>query len=71
MDEHSLMLHLQPSLMSPAFKEAPAIAGRTMADSFDVDLLDRNPFYQTWIKAAAERDDRLAAAQRAWLERKR
>ena len=35
------------------------------------DLLDRNPLYQAWIRTAAERDDRLAAAQRAWLEQKR
>lgn len=35
------------------------------------DLLDRNPLYQAWVEAAAERDDRLAAAQREWIERRR
>jgi len=123
MDEHSLMLHLQPALVAPGFRNASAVAGRTMADSFEVaravdwpgylgspriataawgekiwksfaaaavdhaarilggadpaqfqryaDLLDRNPLYQAWVRTAAERDDRLAATQRAWLERKR
>jgi creatinine amidohydrolase/Fe(II)-dependent formamide hydrolase-like protein len=35
MDEHSLMLHLQPALVAAGFKNANAVAGRTMADSFE------------------------------------
>ena len=123
MDEHSLMLHLEPALVDPSFKTARTVTGRTMTESFDVakaadwpgylgsprlataalgnkiwtsfaaaavdhllkvlngadpaqfqryaDLLDRNALYQTWVKTAAERDDRLAAQQRDWLEKKR
>ena len=36
MDEHSLMLHLAPSLVDPAFKTAPTVTGKTMAESFEV-----------------------------------
>jgi len=35
MDEHSLMLHLRPDLVAPGYKEAPAVAGATLAESFD------------------------------------
>jgi creatinine amidohydrolase/Fe(II)-dependent formamide hydrolase-like protein len=36
MDEHSLMLHLRPDLVNEAYKQAPTVTGRTMADSFEV-----------------------------------
>jgi creatinine amidohydrolase/Fe(II)-dependent formamide hydrolase-like protein len=35
MDEHSLMLHLRPDLVAPGYKNAPSVAGGTMAESFD------------------------------------
>jgi creatinine amidohydrolase len=35
MDEHSLMLHLRPDLVAPGYKEAPAVTGATMAESFN------------------------------------
>jgi creatinine amidohydrolase/Fe(II)-dependent formamide hydrolase-like protein len=34
MDEHSLMLHLQPALVSPGYKTAPAVTGQTTQESF-------------------------------------
>ena len=34
MDEHSLMLHLNPQLVSPGYKTAPAVTGPTTAESF-------------------------------------
>lgn len=36
MDEHSLMLHLRPELVNEAYKQAPPVTGRAMADSFEV-----------------------------------
>jgi creatinine amidohydrolase/Fe(II)-dependent formamide hydrolase-like protein len=36
MDETSLLLYLQPALVSPAYKKAPVITGHTLAESFDV-----------------------------------
>jgi creatinine amidohydrolase len=36
LDEHSLMLHLKPSLVAPGYARAPAVAGATMQESFDV-----------------------------------
>ena len=36
MDEHSLMLHLQPALVAPGYKNAPAVTGQTTEESFDV-----------------------------------
>jgi hypothetical protein len=35
------------------------------------DLLERNLLFQTWIRAADERDRQLDAKQRAWTERTR
>lgn len=35
-DEHSLILYLKPELVSPGYRNAPAIAGRTSKESFDV-----------------------------------
>ena len=35
MDEHSLMLHLRPDLVAPGYKQAPAVTGATMAESFN------------------------------------
>ena len=35
-DEHSLILHLRPELVSPAYREAPAIAGQSSKESFGV-----------------------------------
>ena len=35
LDEHSLMLHLKPELVAPGYKQAPAVTGQTMAESFD------------------------------------
>ena len=32
------------------------------------DLLDKNPLYQEWIKAAKARDEQLDAKQKAWLK---
>jgi len=34
MDEHSLMLHLKPELVSAGYKQAPVVTGQTMAESF-------------------------------------
>jgi creatinine amidohydrolase/Fe(II)-dependent formamide hydrolase-like protein len=34
LDEHSLMLHLKPELVAPGYKEAKAVTGQTMAESF-------------------------------------
>jgi len=31
------------------------------------DLLERNPLYQDWMKAAADRDAELDTKQREWL----
>ena len=36
MDEHSLMLYLQPDLVSSAYKNAPVVTGAALQDSFDV-----------------------------------
>jgi creatinine amidohydrolase/Fe(II)-dependent formamide hydrolase-like protein len=36
MDEHSLMLHLRPELVASGYKNAPAVAGQTAQESFDV-----------------------------------
>lgn len=36
MDEHSLMLHLRPDLVAAGYKNAPAVTGQTMAESFAV-----------------------------------
>jgi creatinine amidohydrolase/Fe(II)-dependent formamide hydrolase-like protein len=36
MDETSLMLFLSPDLVSPAYKEAPAITGYSLQESFDL-----------------------------------
>jgi creatinine amidohydrolase len=36
MDEHSLLLHLRPSLVAPGYKQAPTVTGATMQESFDV-----------------------------------
>lgn len=36
MDEHSLILHLQPALVAPGYKNAPAVTGQTPQESFDV-----------------------------------
>lgn len=123
MDEHSLMLHLNPALVAPGYKNAPIVTGRTAAESFEVaraaswpgylgsprqasaalgartwrsfadaaidhllkildgadpsqfqryaDLLEKNPLFQTWIRAADERDRQLDAKERAWSERVR
>jgi len=35
-DEHSLMLHLRPDLVAAGYKQAPAVAGATMAESFSM-----------------------------------
>ena len=35
LDEHSLMLHLKPELVAPGYKQARAVTGQTMAESFD------------------------------------
>lgn len=35
MDEHSLMLHLKPELVSPGYKQAPVVTGQTLAESFN------------------------------------
>ena len=34
LDEHSLMLHLKPELVAPGYKQAKAVTGQTMAESF-------------------------------------
>ena len=34
LDEHSLMLHLRPELVAPGYRQAPAVTGQTMAESF-------------------------------------
>lgn len=34
-DEHSLILHLKPELVSPEYRQAAPIAGKTSKDSFD------------------------------------
>ncbi len=34
------------------------------------DLLEKNEFYQGWIRAAAARDEALGAKQREWLEKR-
>jgi creatinine amidohydrolase/Fe(II)-dependent formamide hydrolase-like protein len=34
MDEHSLMLHLNPQLVSPGYKSAPTVTGQTAQESF-------------------------------------
>lgn len=34
MDEHSLILHLKPELVSAGYKQAPVVTGQTMAESF-------------------------------------
>jgi hypothetical protein len=34
MDEHSLMLHLNPQLVSSGYKAAPAVTGQTTEESF-------------------------------------
>jgi len=36
MDEHSLILHLQPALVAPGYRNAPAVTGQTTQESFDV-----------------------------------
>jgi creatinine amidohydrolase/Fe(II)-dependent formamide hydrolase-like protein len=36
MDEHSLMLYLRPDLVSPGYKDAPAVAGANYAEAFAV-----------------------------------
>ena len=122
-DEHSLMLYLRPDLVAPGYRTAPAVAGATYRESFDIakrsdwpgyigsprlataalgekiwtafaaaviehtlkildgadpamfqryaDLLFGNPIYRDeWIKASAERDQRLDAAQKEWLRRR-
>jgi creatinine amidohydrolase/Fe(II)-dependent formamide hydrolase-like protein len=35
-DEHSLLLYLQPELVAPDYRTAPAVTGRTAQESFDV-----------------------------------
>jgi creatinine amidohydrolase len=35
LDEHSLMLHLKPELVAPGYKQARAVTGQTMAESFE------------------------------------
>ncbi len=35
MDEHSLILHLKPELVSPGYKTAPAVTGQTTTESFE------------------------------------
>jgi len=35
-DEHSLILHLKPELVSPAYREATAVAGKSSKESFEV-----------------------------------
>ena len=34
LDEHSLMLHLKPEFVAPGYKQAKAVTGQTMAESF-------------------------------------
>ena len=34
LDEHSLMLHLKPELVAPGYKQAKAVTGQTLAESF-------------------------------------
>lgn len=34
-DEHSLLLHLRPELVSPKYKEAPVVAGATRDEAFE------------------------------------
>jgi hypothetical protein len=36
MDETSLMLYLRPELVAPTYKEAPAVTGHSLKESFDV-----------------------------------
>lgn len=35
LDEHSLMLHLQPNLVAPDFRQAPSVSGSTYAESVE------------------------------------
>jgi len=36
MDETSLLLHLRPDLVAPSYKEAPAVTGHSLRESFEV-----------------------------------
>jgi pimeloyl-ACP methyl ester carboxylesterase/creatinine amidohydrolase/Fe(II)-dependent formamide hydrolase-like protein len=36
MDETSLLLHLRPGLVSPAYREAPVVTGHSLRESFEV-----------------------------------
>jgi creatinine amidohydrolase/Fe(II)-dependent formamide hydrolase-like protein len=45
MDEHSLILHLNPALVAPGYKTAPAVAGRTAPESFAAARTDGWPGY--------------------------
>ena len=45
MDEHSLMLHLRPELVSPGYKNAPVVTGHTLQESFDVAKASSWPGY--------------------------
>jgi creatinine amidohydrolase len=45
MDEHSLMLHLRPDLVSPDYRSAQSVAGTNYADAFAVARRDAWPGY--------------------------
>ena len=45
MDETSLMLHLRPALVDPAYKEAPVVAGHTLEEAFAVARKEGWPGY--------------------------
>ena len=61
MDEHSLMLYLQPDLVAAAYKNAPAVTGRTLQETFDAAKLASWPGYLGSPRLAT-----AALGQRIW-----
>ena len=74
LDEHSLMLHLKPSLVAPGYRTATLeVLGGTDPATYTryLSYLVKMPLYQGWIRAAEDRDRALGDKQRVWLERRR